>query len=135
MADQLEESRVELEAKKKIHVSKELNLKAEESDQFWDIYASYERELAVQNKASFDLIRKYSQGYENNSITDEQAKDMLLSFFNIEENKLNIKKSYIPQYQSVLTDKKVLHFYQIDNKVDAIIRYDIAKRLPMIKTN
>lgn len=135
IADQLEQSRVELEAKKKIHISKELKLSADESDKFWAVYATYERDLAAQNKASFDLIRRYSQGYENNTITDKEANEMLQSFFNIEENKINIKKSYIPQYQTALPEKKVFQFYQIDNKVDTIIKCDVAKRLPMIKAN
>lgn len=134
-ADDLEVSRIELEAKKKIHISKELKLDADESDKFWDIYSNYERELSAQNKISFDLIRKYSKGYENNAITDNQAQEMLISFFNTEEKKLTIKKSYITQYQSVLSDKKVFQFYQIDNKVDTIIKCDIANRLPIIKTN
>jgi len=132
-ADELEDSRIELEAKKKIQISKLLKLTGDQSSAFWNVYADYERELSVITKDSFDLIRRFSEGYTNNSITEQSATNMLAEFFRIEAKNLRIKQSYLARYQEVLPTKKVLRFYQIDNKVDALIRCDIAKKLPLIE--
>ena len=132
-ADQLEESRIELEAKKKVQISKSLELTSEQSNQFWDIYADYERELGQSTKNSFDLIRKFSNSYENETITEQDATNMLAAFFRIEARKLQTKQSYLSRYKEALPAKKVFRFYQIDNKIDSLIRCDIARKLPLIE--
>ena len=132
-ADQLEESRIELEAKKKVKISKSLNLTSEQSDGFWEVYADYERELGQSTKDSFNLIRKFSNGYQNGTTTEQDAANMLAEFFRIEARKLQLKQSYLSRYQEILPAKKVFRFYQIDNKIDSLIRCDIAKKLPLIE--
>ena len=129
-ADQLEESRIELEAKKKIYISKALSLTKDQSSGFWGVFGEYERELSQVNKDYFDLLRRFSDGYNNNSITDQQAANMMAEFFRIEARKLQVKQSYVSRFQSALPVKKVVRFYQIDNKVDSLIRCDIAKKCP-----
>ena len=84
------------------------------------------------NKDYFDLLRKFSDGYNNNSITEQQAANMLAEFFRIEGRKVQVKQSYVSRFQSALPTKKVVRFYQIDNKVDSLIRCDIAKKMPLI---
>lgn len=132
-ADQLEESRIELEAKKKVQISKSLQLTGEQSDGFWEVYADYERELGQSTKDSFNLIRKFSEGYQNGTITEQNAVNLLAEFFRIEARKLQTKQSYLSRYQEILPAKKVFRFYQIDNKIDSLIRCDIAKKLPLIE--
>ena len=58
---------------------------------------------------------------------------MLAEFFRIEARKLQTKQSYLSTYQQILPAKKVFRFYQIDNKIDSLIRCDIAKKLPLIE--
>lgn len=132
-ADQLEESRIELEAKKKVQISKSLELSNEQSNKFWGVYADYERELGSTTKDSFELIRKFSEGYKKNSITEQDTANMLAAYFRIEARKLQIKQNYLSRYQEILPNKKVFRFYQIDNKIDSLIRCDIAKKLPLIE--
>ena len=132
-ADQLEQSRIELEAKKKIYISKALNLTGDQDNDFWGIFGEYERELGQANKDYFDLLRRFSNGYNNNSITEQQAANMLAEFFRIESRKVQIKQSYVSKFQAALPNKKVVRFYQIDNKVDSLIRCDIAKKMPLIE--
>ena len=132
-ADQLEESRIELEAKKKVQISKSLELSSEQGDDFWAVYADYERELGQSTKDSFNLIRKFSAGYENGTITEQSAVNMMAEFFRIEARKLQTKQSYLSRFQQVMPAKKVFRFYQIDNKIDSLIRCDIARKLPLIE--
>ncbi len=132
-ADELESSRIELEAKKKVQISKSLELTSEQSGPFWDVYADYERDMGKLTKDSFDLIRKFTEKHQNDSITEQSASNMLSAFFRIEGQKMQMKQQYLSGFKEVLPTKKVFRFYQIDNKIDSLIRCDIAKKLPLIE--
>lgn len=132
-ADDLETSRIELEAKKKVQISKSLTLTSEQSGPFWDVYADYEQALGKITKESFDLIRKFSEKEQSNSMSEQSASNMLAAFFRIEGQKLQVKQQYLGHFKAVLPTKKVFRFYQIDNKIDSLIRCDIAKKLPLIE--
>ncbi|MFK7795110.1 MAG: hypothetical protein AB8B89_07175 [Gammaproteobacteria bacterium] len=132
-ADDLEISRIELEAKKKVHISKSLDLTPEQSAPFWDIYTDYEKASGKITKEAFDLIRKFSDGYKNNSISEQSATNMLATYFRLEGQRLQLKQQYYTLFQKVIPAKKVFRFFQIDNKVDSLIRCDIAKKLPLIE--
>ncbi len=131
-ADDLENSRVELAAKKKIMISKSMKLNKNETEAFWKVYADYEKDLSSVAKDGFKLIRKYSNQYKNKSITEQSAANMLSESFRLNARELQIKQSYLPRFQEILPNKKVVRFYQIDNKIDSLIGCDIAKKLPLI---
>ena len=132
-ADDLETSRIELEAKKKTHIAKSLDLTAEQSAPFWDVYADYEKASGEITKDSFALIRKFSDGYKNKSISEQSATNMLATYFRLEGKKLQLKQEYYTRFQQVMPAKKVFRFFQFDNKIDSLIRCDIAKKLPLIE--
>lgn len=132
-ADELERSRVDLEAKKKISISNSMILSEEQSEKFWDIYSDYERDTGKLTRRGFELIRQYSAAYQDNAITEQQATQLLEDYFVNEENKIQLKQQYLPRFLQILPAKKVFRFYQIDNKIDSLIRCDIAKKLPLIE--
>jgi hypothetical protein len=132
-SDELEATRIALQAKKKVQISKSLELTSEQSGPFWDIYADYERDLGKITKDSYDLIRKFNKDYQSNTMTEQSATNMLAAFFRIEGQKQQTKQLYLPHFKEVLPAKKIFRFYQIDNKIDALIRCDIAKKLPLIE--
>ena len=132
-ADELEDSRIELEAKKKVHISKTMNLTEEQSGPFWDVYADYEQDMGKLTKDGFDLIRKFTEQHQSDSITEQSASNMLSAFFRIEGQKLQMKQQYLSRFKEILPTKKVFRFYQLDNKIDSLIRCDIAKKLPLIE--
>jgi|TARA_B110000238_G_scaffold197547_2_gene240334 hypothetical protein len=66
-------------------------------------------------------------------ISEQSATNMLATYFRIEGQKLQLKQQYYTRFQAVIPAKKVFRFFQIDNKIDALIRCDIAKKLPLIE--
>ncbi len=132
-ADELERSRIDLEAKKKVAISNAMVLSADQSDKFWDVYSDYERDSGRLTRQGFTLIREYSDKYKNNTITEESAASLIEAYFELEAHKVQLKRDYLPKFSEFLPAKKVFHFYQIDNKIDSLIRCDIAKKLPLIE--
>ena len=44
-----------------------------------------------------------------------------------------MRRSYLSEIAKTLPGRKVARFYQIENKMDAILRYDLAKGIPVIE--
>ena len=51
----------------------------------------------------------------------------------LQEDRLNLLKSYIPKFSKVLPTKKVVRLYQVENKLDAILGYELARGIPLVK--
>ena len=51
-----------------------------------------------------------------------------------ERDRTALRRKYVDQFAEVLPGRKVARFYQIENKVDAVIRYDLAATIPVVET-
>ena len=132
-ASDLNYERVAMEAKKKVHIAKHMKLSGQQDKNFWAVYSNYERDMDDIYRRKFDLIVNFRRANEANQITDNLAAMMLDEFFSIENDKLFIKQKYIPEFRRVLPNRKVTLFYQIDNKLDAIVNHEIAMKINLLK--
>jgi len=51
----------------------------------------------------------------------------------IETAEVALKKSYIPKLEKVLPEVKVARYYQIENKIRALVKYELAGKIPLAK--
>jgi hypothetical protein len=49
-----------------------------------------------------------------------------------EADRVAVRRTYLPEFAKVLPGRTVARFYQIENKMDAVIRYDLAATIPVI---
>ena len=129
-ADAIELTRVLIQAERQAIVAQTMQLTETEGDAFWSIYRQYRGELAQVGDRWLKLIKSYAENYEN--LSDELAEHILKEHFNIERAGLDIKVKYIPRFKEVLSPVKVARFYQVENKLDAVVKYDIAEAVPLI---
>ena len=134
-ADDLENSLIELAEKKKMIVADSMKFTANQNDEFWKVYAAYEKDLANIIKDEFELIKKYNSKYNDNSISEQSASNMLAQNFRIQGRALQIKQGYISRFEEVLAKNEVLRFFQIDYKVNAFINAELAKKIPLAGTD
>ena len=45
---------------------------------------------------------------------------------------LEMRKSYVPKFEKVLPAAKVARYYQIENKIRAAIKYELAEGIPLV---
>lgn len=76
------------------------------------------------------LIQEYAGIYD--SATDEQAKSMVDQMTAIGHDEIKLKESYLATFRKVLPEVKVARFLQIENKVDTLIRLELADSIPLI---
>jgi len=102
-----------------------------EAKVFWPVYEGYQKEQAKLYERAKNLVGNYAKNYE--TMTDKMAKKLLDDFMSIESDRLKLKKEYLPKFRKVLSEKKVARYYQLENKIDAIVNYEVAKVIPLVK--
>ncbi len=129
--DQMQTMREAAKANKKLVVSSNLQLTDSEAKIFWPLYGDYQKALNEINERTGKMIKDYAANY--NDLSDEKAAGLLDKFMEIEEDRLKLQNSYIPKFRIVLQAKKVIRYYQIENKLHAIMKYDLARGIPLAK--
>jgi hypothetical protein len=51
----------------------------------------------------------------------------------IEQAEAGLKTSYVPKLSKVLPMKKVARYLQVENKVRALVKYDLAGQIPLVR--
>ena len=125
--------REKIKADKKLLVAINMKLTESEAKGFWSVYDEYQKDLEKLNKRIGGLLRIYAKDYRNKTLTDAKAKKLIEEILSIEQAEPNINGSYVPRLNKVLPAKKVARYLQIENKIRAIVRYDLAARVPLVK--
>jgi len=132
-ADTMQALKDKVKADKKLVVSANMNLTESEAKGFWPIYESYQKDLGEINQRLAKLITSYADAYNSNTLDDAKAKTLVNEAVAIENAEAALKKSYIPKLEKVLPMKKVAVYYQIENKIRAVVRYELASEIPLAK--
>jgi len=131
--DTMEAMKEKVKADKKLVVSSNLDLTDAEAKGFWPVYDSYQKDLAGINQRLGKLIMSYADAYNGNTLDDAKAKTLLNEAVSIETAEAALKKSYLPKVEKVLPMKKAAVYYQIENKIRALVRYELASEIPLAK--
>ena len=128
--DQLQQLRAEIQADRQAVVMANLKLTDAEGQAFWPLYREYRGEMAKVGDRLQKLIQDYAVTYE--SATAEQAKAMVDEMMSIQRAELKVKETYLPKFRKVIPELKVARFLQIENKIDTLIKIDLAANIPLI---
>jgi hypothetical protein len=130
-ADNMQIVREKLRADKKLLVAQTMQLTDPESQSFWPVYESFQKELTALNDRVLKLIQNYAQNYA--SMTNEVARTLTDEYMAADAERLKIRQSYLPRFRKVLSEIKVARYYQLETKIQALINYDLATGIPLIQ--
>jgi hypothetical protein len=82
---------------------------------------------------SLKLVEDYAENYK--SMTNDIAKKLLDEYLTIERLRQKVRESYLKKFRKVLPEMKVARYYQIENKISAVVNFELAKQIPLVKTN
>jgi hypothetical protein len=102
-----------------------------ESRAFWPIYDEYEGKVKALNDRFLDLVNRYVAGYD--TLTEQQAKEMLDEKMAIEKERMQLKQTYTKKVEKVLPPKKALRYAQIETRVDNMLRRDVYGLIPLAR--
>ncbi len=132
-ANNMEILREKIKADKKLLVATNMELTESEAKGFWPIYEDYQRDLQKINQRLVKLLDSYAADYRGNSLTDEKAKKLIEESVATEQAETKLKGSYVPTLSKVLPMKKVARYLQIESKIRALIKYDLAATVPLVQ--
>ena len=132
-ADNMQILRDKLKADKKLLVASNMELTESEAKGFWPIYDQYQKELQKINQRMGKVLESYADDNRGKSLTDDKAKKLIDEAVSIEQAEANIKSTFAPKLSKVLPVKKVARYLQIENKIRAVVRYDIAQGVPLVR--
>jgi hypothetical protein len=121
-----------LKADKKLVVSMNMNLTEAEKKTFWPMYDAYQKDLQPINDRLVKAILAYARGYTDKSITDEQATRLTNEALAIEAEEIKLRTSYAAKFAAALPPKTAARYMQIESKIRAALRYDMASSIPLV---
>lgn len=130
-ADTMQLVREKIRADKKLFIGQNMQLTESEAKAFWPLYDRYQNDLAKLNDRTIKLIQEYAKNYK--TLTDEAAQKLLDEFLAIDADRLKLRESYLPQFMSAFPAKRVARYYQLENKIHAVISYDLARQIPLVR--
>jgi hypothetical protein len=132
-ADNMQIMRDKIKADKKLLVASNMELTESEAKAFWPVYDAYQKDLAGINQRIGNLIKSYAADYRANTMTDEKAKKLIAEYVAIEKAEAGLKESSVPKLSKVLPPKKVARYLQIENKIRALVKYELAGEIPLVQ--
>lgn len=119
-------------AERKALVGENMQLTDAEAKSFWPLYDQYEARMDRVDKRHAAEIRAYAKAYQN--LTDADAKAKLDEVMAVAQQRLDTQREYIPKFRAILSETKTTRFFQIDNKIHALIQCQIAQLVPLVGT-
>jgi hypothetical protein len=132
-ADNMQILRDKIKADKKLVVASNMELTEAEAKGFWPIYEQYQKELQKINQRLGKTLDSYADDARSKSLTDDKAKKLIDEAVAIDQDEANIKSTFAPKLGKVLPVKKVARYLQIENKIRALVRYDLAQGVPLMR--
>lgn len=132
VAGNMEELRDKIATNKKLVVSNNISLTAEEANTFWPVYDAYQKDLHEINLRLARMIDDYAAAFNKGAVSNEKATQLIDEAIAIEMAEANLKRIYVPKLSAVLPGAKVARYLQIESKIRAIVRYELAEGIPLV---
>ena len=120
-----------IRANRKALVAVNLGLSADEASKFWPVYDRYQKEIAATGDRMAATIQEYTAGFT--TLSNDKAVQLVDAYLAVEAERVKIRQSYVAEFAKVVPGRTVARFYQIENKMDAVVRYDLAAAIPVIE--
>jgi hypothetical protein len=122
-----------IRADKKLLVAENMQLTEAEANAFWPVYKQYQDELFLLRTRTVKLIKDYAAAYE--TMSNATAKKLLEEYMAIEALGPKLRNAYLPKFRKALPEVTVARYYQIENKIQAALVYELAAQIPLMKSD
>ena len=125
--------RQKIKADKKLVVAENLKLTDAEGTAFWPVYEAYQKDLQAINQRMASVIMAYATAYNKGPVANDMAKKLLDDALAVDEAEVKLKGSYVPKVLAAIPATKAARYIQIENKIRAAIRYELAAGIPLVE--
>jgi hypothetical protein len=125
--------REQLGVDKKFVVAENLILTESQEAAFWPIYEQYQQELRAIDQRVVRLVNEYADAYNSLSVTDAKARQLLDEAIAIDEAEVALRKKFAARLYAVIPAIEVARYLQLENKIRAVVRFDLADAIPLVE--
>ncbi len=124
----IELSLAQVQADRKAMVNEVVAPSPQQEEVFWQTYWEYRGRISRLTDRTVELIEQYAASYA--AVDDATATAMVDEILSIHSERVKIRQEYVKKFQKILVPKQVFRWYQIENKLDAVIRAEMAASIP-----
>ena len=123
-----------VKADKKLLVASNMDLTDAEGKSFWPLYEAYQKDLQQVNERLGKTIATYAEAYNQGkgTISNDTAKKLIHEVISIEEQEVKLKRAMRSKVGKVLPAAKTARYMQLENKIRAVIKFEIARQIPLV---
>jgi hypothetical protein len=125
--------RDKIKADKKLVVAANMKLSDAQAKKFWPIYDGYQKDLATLNRRLAKVIVDYAEADEKGAMTDALATKLINESIAIEQAEAAARKKLAGKLQKALPGKLAARYLQIESKIRAAVRYELASGIPLVE--
>ena len=125
--------RQKIKADKRLVVAANLKLTDAEGAAFWPVYDAYQKDLQQVNQRLAAVVVAYADAYNKGPVANDMAKKLLDDAMAVDDAEGKLKVSYVPKILATLPATKAARYIQIENKIRAAIRYELAEGIPLVE--
>jgi hypothetical protein len=125
--------RQKIKADKKVLIAMNMKLTDAEGAAFWPVYDAYQNELQEINRRLGAVVLAYANAYNKGPVANDVAKKLLDEALAVDDAEAKVKGSYLPKILAALPATKAARYIQIENKIRAAIRYELAEGIPLVE--
>ena len=114
---------------KKLVVMENMEFTEQEAQQFWPVYEKHQEKLFKNSLQLVKVIASYASVYTE--MKSDEALALLDEFQQAQKQRLDILHQYANDLKKVLPGTKVMRSLQIEYKLQAIARFEMAKGIPL----
>lgn len=130
-ADTMDFMRARVQEDKKAFMSKNLELTEAEARAFWPVYDRFQSELAKLQERAVRVVGDYVTAYPK--LSDDLARRLLDERLAVEADWVKLQQAFVEPFRRALPDRKVARYYQLENKIHALVSYELAASIPLVK--
>ena len=119
-----------IRSNRKAVIAVNLGLTGDEAAAFWPVYDRYQKEMNAVGDRLVAVIREYSESFS--TLDNEKAMKLMDEYLAVEADRVSIRRAYLDDFAKSVPGRKVARFYQIENKIDAVQRFELAARIPIV---
>jgi len=116
---------------KRLYIEKMMELTPQENQKFWPLYDEYESGLLKIRSELIELTTTFLKTH--GFLSDEEAIAMLNQKLRIDADELKFKRTYVARFMQVLPGRKVVRFYQAENRFDTAAISELYRNIPVIR--
>ncbi len=102
----------DIEAQRVGFITKELQLTAQEAEEFWPMYNKYRKELIPFRKGRSGMLMANKVNFD--TMSDEELSKVIDNEFDFRQKELDLTRRYNAEFKKVLSIKKVAKLYRAE---------------------